>query len=431
MVNIKWIREYIKKNKEMEQSTQNKKSLYEMLLNSIDKLNNIDASIMSNKAALTSFITFLSQNEVEISKFEEASDEVCRDLEKYDFSTGFDFGSFQHKIETLHPLRLKLVKMGEESKKLSVFPDRYNSKKAIETCKKLVVACSKKMTFGEIDKVTTLVEANTQKLVDLQNLFERDGDILSRINALISTNANVLKPLKAYYAEIVQYVSDFPHNGKDDLAEIINRINTAKRIVNFQSEVQCAATRIQNYYDRYNKGAVIARYADTIHQISTSMRYSDVGIIEAQLKDVNNQIRKVADTFAREQKELKALQSSLRNHIVGIWKDDNERILNSVNALLKNDICEIPFNIEKFRSDVISAKQRRETKITTARNQYPWLNTSEYYRLEHEKLIRRNISENDYKKTINEWIIERHKWLLFLFIIPYVVWKLFLYQKFE
>lgn len=415
----------------MEQSTQNKKSLYEMLLNSIDKLNNIDKTIMSDKAALASFTSFLSQNEAEIDRFEAASNEVCIDLEKYDFSAGFNFSRIQHKIETLHPLRLKLVKMGEEAKKLSAFPDRYNSKQAIEICKNLVNACSKNMTFGEIGKVTTLVETNTQKLVDLQNLFERDGAILSRINALISTNANVLKPLKAYYAEIVQYVSDFPHNGKDDLAEITNRINTAKRIVNFQSEVQRAATRIQNYYDRYNKGAVIARYADTIHQISTSMRYSDVGIIEAQLKDVNNQIRKVADTFAREQKELKALQSSLRNHIVGIWKDDNERILNSVNALLKNDICEIPFNIEKFRSDVISAKQRCKTKITTARNQYPWLNTDEYYRLEHDKLIRGNISENDYINTINEWILEKHTWLLWMFIIPYIAWRLFIYRKFE
>ena len=415
----------------MKKNIENKKSLYDILLNSINQLKSIDKSIVSDKAALTSFITFLSQNEAEIDRFEAASDEVCIDLEKYDFSAGFNFGRIQHKIETLHPLRLKLVKMGEEAKKLSTFPDRYNSKKAIEICKNLVVACSKNMTFGEIGKLTTLVETNTQKLVDLQNLFERDGNILSRINALISTNAGILKPLRAYYAELVQYVSDFPHNGKDDLAEITNRIDTAKRIVNFQSEVQRAASRVQNYYDRYNKGTVIARYADTIHQISTSMHYSDVGIIEAQLVDVKNQIRKVADAFARELKEVKALQSSLQNHTEGLWKEDNERKLNAVNALLKSNICNIPFNIEKFRSDIISAKQRRETKITTARNQYPWLNTSEYYRLEHEKLIRRNISENDYKETINEWIIERHKWLLFLFIIPYVVWKLFIYQKFE
>lgn len=415
----------------MEQSTQNKKSLYEMLLNSIDKLNNIDKTIMSDKAALASFTSFLSQNEAEIDRFEAASNEVCIDLEKYDFSAGFNFGRIQHKIETLHPLRLKLVKMGEEAKKLSAFPDRYNSKQAIEICKNLVNACSKNMTFGKIGKVTTLVETNTQKLVDLQKLFERDGAILSRINALISANANMLKPLKAYYAEIVQYVSDFPHNGKDDLAEITNRIDTAKRIVNFQSQVQSTAALIQNNYDRYNKGAVIARYADIIHQISTSMRYSDVGIIESQLMDVKNQILKVISSFAREQKEVKALQSSLQNHTKGLWKEDNERILNSVNALLKNDICKISFNIEKYRSDIISAKQRRETKITTARNQYPWLNTFEYYRSEHEKLIRRNISENDYKKTINEWIIERHKWLLLLFFFPYIVWKLFIYQKFE
>ena len=285
----------------MGQNTQNKKSLYEMLLNSIDGLNIIDISIMSDKAALSSFVDFLSQNEAEVGKFEEATREVCVDLEKFDFSSGFNFGRVQQRIEALHPLRLKLVKMGEEAKKLSAFPDRYNSKKAIETCKSLVVACSKKMSFAEIDKVSQLVDANTQKLVDLQKLFERDSAILSRINALISADASILNPMKAYYAEIMQYVSEFPHKGKDDLEEIINRISTAKRIINFKTEVQRAAVLIQDYYDRYDKGAVIARYADIVHQISTSMRYSDVGIIEAQLKDIKNQIRKVANAFAREQ----------------------------------------------------------------------------------------------------------------------------------
>ena len=402
-----------------------------MLLNSIDGLNSIDESILSDKAALTSFIGLLSKNEVEVSKFEGVTNEICTDLEKYDFSAGFNFGRIQHRIETLNPLRLRLVKMGEEAKKLSAFPDRYNSKQAIETCKNLVIACSKKMTFREIDKVAQLVETNTQKLIDLQKLFERDNAILSRINALISADASILKPMKAYYAEMMQYVSEFPHNGKDDLEEIINRINTAKRIINFKTEVQRAAALIQNYYDRYNKGAVIARYADTVHQISTSMRYSDVGIIEAQLKDVKNQIRKVADAFAREQQEVEALQSSLRSHTVGLWKEDNERLLNSVNNLLKNDISKISFNIEKFRSDISSAKQRRDTKIAKARNQYPWLNTDETYRSAHERIILGNISEDDYKKAVNEWVIERHKWLLWLFIIPYVIWKLFVYQKFE
>lgn len=415
----------------MEQGTQNKKSLYDMLLNSIDGLEIIDKSIISDKATLSSFIDFLSQNEKEIGKFEEATREVCTDLEKFDFSSGFSFGRFQRRIEALHPLRLKLVKMGEEAKRLSTFPDRYNSKKAIETCKSLVVACSKKMNFAEIDKVSQLVDANTQKLVDLQKLFERDNAILSRINAMISADAGVLKALKAYYAELMQYVSEFPHSGRNDVEEVANRISAAKKIVDYKMDVQSAAAAIQNYYDRYNKGAVLARYADTIHQMSTSMRYSDIGIIEAQLKDVKNQIRRVVDAFARERQEVESLQSSLHSHTAGLWKEDNERLLNSVNGLLKNDICKISFNIEKFRADINSAKQRRDAKIATARNTYPWLSSDEAYRSEHEKLLRGNISENDYINAVNEWIKEKNKWRLWLFIIGYFIWEWFIYQKFE
>lgn len=415
----------------MGQTTHNKKSLYEILLNSIDGLNSIDKSIMSDKEALTSFIGFLSQNEIEISKFEGASHELCTDLEKFDFSTGFNWGGIQHEVEALHPLRLKLVKMGEEVKKLLAFPDRYNSKKAIETCENLAIACSKKMTFGEIDKVAKLVETNTQKLIDIQKLFERDGAILSRINALISAEASILKSLKAYYAELIQYVSEFPHSGKDDLEEVRNRISTAKRIINFKSEVQVEATLIQSNYDRFNKGAVIARYADIIHQISTSMRYSDVGIIEAQLKDVKNQIQEVVEAFEHERQEVEVIYSSLRAHQAGLWKEDNERMLNSIKGLIYKDIKKNPFNIGTFIAELNSAKQRRDAKIASARNQYSWLNTNETYRSAHERLIMGNISEDDYKKAVNEWIIKRHEWLFKLFIIPYVIWKLFVYQKFE
>lgn len=415
----------------MGQNTQNKKSLYEMLLNSIDGLDAVDKSIISDKAALTSFAGFLSQNEAAVSKFEGASNEVCTDLEEYNFSAGFNFGRIQHRIESLRPLRLKLVEMGEEAKKLSVFPDRYNSKNAIEACKKLAVACSEKMSFAEIDKVIQLVEANTQKLIELQKLFERDSEILSRINAMIKAEANTLKPLKAYYAELIQYVSEFPHNGHNDIEEVSNRISTAKRVTNCKLDVQDAAASIQDYYDRYNKGAVLARYADTIHQMSTSMRYSDVGIIEGQLKDVKNQIRKVIYAFEQEFQEVETLQASLQSHSAGLWKEDNERLLKSISGYLKNDIRKISFNLESFKNEISTAKQRRASKISSARIRYSWLNKEGTYKTEHDNLIQRNISEEEYKNAVNEWIIERHKWLLYLFVIPYFIWKWFIYQKFE
>lgn len=411
----------------MGQSTQNKKSLYEMLLSSINGLDVIDKSIVFDKATLSSFVDFLFQNETEIGKFEEASNEVCSDLEKFDFSSGFNFGRIQHMIEALHPLRLKLVKMGEEAKKLSAFPDRYNSKRAIETCKSLVVACSKKMRFSEIDKVSQLVDANTQKLVELQ----RDNEILSRINAMINADAVILKSLKAYYAELMQYVSEFPHNGRNDVEEVANRIRAAKKILDCKLDVQSAAASIQDYYDRYNKGAVLARYADTIHQMSTSMRYSDVGVIETQLNDVRNQIRRVIDAFAREHQEVEMLRSSLRTHTAGLWKEDNEQLLHSVQEFHKNDICKRPFNIEKIRDDINAAKQRRYAKIASARNKYPWLSKDEAWRSEHDKLLHRNISEKDYIKAINDWNVQKHTWLILCFVIPYVIWRLFVYKKFE
>ncbi len=83
-----------------------------------------EVSIQKDRASMTHFMGYLSQNEVEITKFGKASEEACDYLDKYNFTKGYHFDPMQKKLEALHPLRLKLAKMGEEAKKLAVFPDR-------------------------------------------------------------------------------------------------------------------------------------------------------------------------------------------------------------------------------------------------------------------------------------------------------------------
>ena len=172
-------------------STQN--NVYDSLLSSVGALSNVNVTIKSEKLVLSNFVAYLSQHKAEISKFGKATSELCDYLDGYDFSKGYQFDVMQKKLDMLYPLRQKLARMGEEAKKLSAFPDRYDSKRAIELCRGLAMTGMEKMSLSEAKRMEELVVANTQKLINIYNLFVNDGDILSQINAIVDSEKQLAK----------------------------------------------------------------------------------------------------------------------------------------------------------------------------------------------------------------------------------------------
>lgn len=393
-------------------NTSPKNNVYDSLLDSITTLFHVGKSIMRDKAALSSYADYLSENECEIAKFGKVSVELQADLDQYDFTKGFQFSAMQGRLEKLHPLRLKLAKMVEEAKKLSVFPDRYDSKKAIEICRGLSQTCMERMSLGESEKVSELVEANTQKLIALQKLFERDQHILSQIHAIISTNQTVLNKHKAYNAELKKYVSEFPHKGQDDLSVVKDRINVLKKIDELSSIVEKTVATIRSYCDRYNKGTVMARHAGLVHTMINSMQYADVGKIEMQLKDTIAQVRAVTDAFERENEELCSMQSTLKLRKPDIWKEDTERLLTTLKGLLNKDTATIDLNLDQIKNNHTNAKLKRTNDINTQKEKYPWLERRRYKNY-HEQVTSRYMSSSDYYAVIKTLKRDRKKciWL--------------------
>jgi len=389
-------------------NTSPKNNVYDSLLDSITTLFHVGKSIMRDKAALSSYADYLSENECEIAKFGKVSVELQTDLDQYDFTKGFQFSAMQGRLEKLHPLRLKLAKMVEEAKKLSVFPDRYDSKKAIEICRGLSQTCMERMSLGESEKVSELVEANTQKLIALQKLFERDQHILSQIHAIISTNQTVLNKHKAYNAELKKYVSEFPHKGQGDLSVVKDRINVLKKIDALSSNVEKTVATIRSYCDRYNKGTVMARHASLVHTVTNSMQYADVGKIEMQLKDTITQVRAVTDAFEREREELSSLQSTLQLRRPDLWKEDTERLLATLNGILNKDTKTVDLNLNHLKTSYTNARIRRTNDINAQKEECPWLERHRYKKF-HEQITLRYMSSNDYYAAIKTLRWDRRK----------------------
>lgn len=394
---------------------------YNTLLKSIGAITQVAESIHKDRDAMTGFAGYLTQNQAEISKFGKVTEEVCGYLDKFDFAKSFRFDAMQTKLGALHPLRMKLVKMGEEAKKLSVYPDRYDSKRAIEICRGLAVTGMEKMSLAEIGKLESLVENNIQKLIDIRGLFERDKNALDQINAAIEANKQILDKCKAYQAELKQYVAEFPHQGTDDLEFVKSRIATAKQVVDLWGTVDKAIEGIKGYAERHNKSTLIDKYSQLVVGLSSKMRYADVGNYKAQLNGVLQDVRSLDDAFNKECDELKTLQSALMQKKADIWKEDNERLLTKVSAILNSDSKKASFDLGKLKTEYVTAKQKRIEDIDATLKRYRWLGSSRKYKPSHDALKAKYITSMKYQTSVEMIRKERRKRLLCIPIIGWII----------
>lgn len=373
--------------------------IYESLIGSIGNLHIVSESIKKDKVMLSSFADYINQNEAEITKFGKALMELRDYLGKYDFSKGFQLEAMNKKLEALHPLRLKLAKMGEEAKKLAVFPDRYGSKRAIEICRNLALTCMERMSLEESGKVSELVDANTGKLLDIQKKFASDDYIKDQINDAIAADRNTLVKYKAYYAEIQQYVSGFPHSGEDDLAVVKKRIETVKQVEMLVVKVGKTIEPIKSWCDRYNKSKVVANYMAVVNDAYTKMRYSDVDKHKGRLNDAEKQAMSVIAAFEKENSELVQLQSTLMRKSPEIWKEDNESMMGTITSLLGKDTRKASFSLEQLRNKIMDAKRNRLDYIGSMVKRFGWL-TRKNYKGPHDDLISEYISLAEYNDSV-------------------------------
>lgn len=395
---------------------------YDKLLNAIGSMPIVLTAIQQDRDTLLRFVDYMNQNAAEISKFGKATREVCDYLSKYDFTKKFRFDAMQTKLDSLHPLRLKLVKMGEEAKKLTVFPDRYDSKRAIEICRGLAATCMEKMSMDETGKVQALVETNTQKLIAIQNLFKREKAVLSEINAAIDSEKAVLNKVQAYTAELKQYVSDFPHqDANDDLAVVKNRITTAKEVVALWEKVDKEVEDVRDYADRFNKKALIDYYSQVAAGLSSKMCYSDVSNYKGQLNKVMQQIQSLRAAFEKENHELQDLQNTLMLRKPDTWKDDNEKLLSKVTALLNKHPEKTSYDLGQLKNEYVTAKQKRVDDVDAMLKKHRWLGSSMRYKSSHDALKTKYITYTEYQTSVEMIRKERRKRLLCIPVIGWII----------
>ena len=390
---------------------QDNNDIYAALIDSIGELYSVTESVKKDKSALDSFSDYLTQNETEISKFENATNELCGFMNGYDFTKGFLLETMLEKTKKLHPLRLKLGQMGEEAKKIKVYPDRYGSQRAIEICRNLAIKCKEKLGLDETEKVSQIIDANINKLIEIQKEFQGDGYILLQINEMLDSNKALLVKYKAYYGEIQQYVSNFPHSDRKDLEIVNDRIETAKQVDVLIGSVQKHISLIQNYYDRYGKKNVVTKYRNTNDDIYVRMHYLDVNGYKTRLNEIIKQANAVSNEFEREYQDIVSILATLNQNKPDIWKEENEELKRKLTQLIDKDTRLVQLDLVKIKDTISAARRKRTSDIKETTEKYSWLVRNSYASF-HKNLVSRYISYSEYKSAIAEARAERIKKIL-------------------
>ena len=398
---------------------------YDKLIESVDSLYHIEEANKTDKAKLTSFATFLNENALEIGKFGRVSKDLEQYLDEYDFSKEFDFETKIAGLQKLHPLRLKLVSMGEAAKTLSHYPDRYGSKKAIEVCKNLTLTCLEKMRLEESEKVALLCESNTNKLFELQKLLERDESILSQINLIIKKDAQFLSRYKAYNAELNKYVEEFPHAEQNDLEIIKKRIVVVKDVDAIYLKAEKAVADIKGFFDRYNKNTLVAKFDNLTTKLYSSMLFLNVDSFKKALIEIEKEAIIILNKYKSEPRELELLKETLKSNSNELWKEDRDMLLSSI-EYLKNDSNKKDVDLPKIKALIDEKMKRRTQDIFDTTQNNPWIKDREKYKHIHNQLLNREIKRSTYLANINNLI--KYKQIRSLGWIPVLGWFILIFQ---
>jgi hypothetical protein len=353
------------------------KKFFFAVLQSVADLHKTEAEIENDKSLFLKITDFLTDNAVEIGKFQAVKDEMVDYLQNFSFMGNIDFTPVKNQLIPLLPIRQKLAQMGEEAKKLARKPDRYNCFRAMEVCKQLALFCSKEMKSTDYDKVTEALEKNIPALLKIQQEFEIENKILADIKEIIKKH-NTVKKYAAFNVELQQFVAGFPHNRDSDLKTVEQYLSVLEDINKRVEEIDKQWAIVENYADRHNKNAVAIQTRATLSFVFMSMCFADMSSSKSNLQKQLSALENLITAFVDEQRETVALRDKLKNKSPDLWQEDNEQLISELDSIIKKGTTTSIFVLQNFYSRVQSATIKRLQDISLVEQKYKWLRRSRY-----------------------------------------------------
>lgn len=407
---------------------------YAIVINSVNEFSLAVDAMQAGEKNIPMLTQLILSRETEISKFETITQELSQYLENFSFKSGCQFDDLQKNLQALFILNDKLTQMTLDAESLAGNPDLYGLMETIKQCRELTLTCYRKLVFKDIEKASKKIDNNLQKLSGLKQKFKEDGCVLNQMQEAIENEKPLLIKYMALWSELEQYLQNFPHSGEDNLAEVTKRIDIAKQMDSLIISIDKDINQIKPFYDRHNKESVVTNYTNTLQDIRRKMNSRNWQEYAARLQNVARQIPYVIRAFKEEKDALVHLRTTLEQRKPDIWKDDNEKILHSINKLLNTNTAIVKVDLNSLNKEILEATKKREREISATLEKYSWLSKNKYIGF-HTSLIERYITYVNYQSEIESVRKERIKriWknigkgvgiVLGIAIAIYIIWFL-------
>lgn len=248
--------------------------------------------------------------------------------------------------------------------------------------------------------------------------IESDFGVLTKYVDYLAQNEPVISKYTIVSGEIQDWLDscDFNNEGafdamrsdseKDEVKMVKDCVETVKQVEALIKNTGKTIETISSYCDRYNKGKVVANYNAVVNDIYSNMRLDDVDKFKTQLYDVEKQAQSVISAFEKENGELVLLHSALMKKKPDLWLEDNEKLVNEINSLLRRDTKKVSFSMEELKNRINDAKTIRGQEIKTMKDKFHWL-SREKYRGVYDNLITQYMAHSEYLKAIESIRKER------------------------
>jgi len=358
--------------------TKENNKYFAAIMQSVETLNKTKTEVENEKVLFVKFTEFLTKSADEIGKFHAIENDIVEFLQNFSFTGKIDFSPVRDKFSLLPTIRQKLVEMGNEAKKLTGFPNRYNCHKAIEVCKQLTMFCVNEMKPADYGKVTAALDTNIPKLHSIQKEFEKEKQILSDIKNVMQQHTAILNKFAAYKAELQQFVSAFPTNRNTDFKTVESHLSALNGIYAQITNIETQQNQVRSYANRFNKNAVVQQTENLLSSVYSQMKISDVNRVNVELKKAVANLQNIINSFDKENKDTTALRNRLNTKSPDLWQEDTERLISELDSILKKDSRKSNFILQNFNNQIQLETDKKIKDIENIRQQHRWMKRKRY-----------------------------------------------------
>lgn len=189
-------------------------------------------------------------------------------------------------------------------------------------------------------------------------------------------------------------------DGKSVERYITALVQVDSRIVKIQGLLDDSA----DYCDRHNKSKVVNWCTINIEEVYDSMCLSEVKKYMEKLDDVEKAIQEVLDSFHEEHKELMSIKRRLKKKTSNeMWKEDRDRILDAIDAVLANDVRKMDFDLDELKAEMEKMMATRQKDLQDTLSKYTWLDKAEF-----QESVSKCLSRAEFQSWLDTIVCDRN-----------------------